>query len=162
MCAYDFSKHKDKHSETESKLKIPIVNNMALSFMMLATQELSSKASHLERANGLLDQVLKSDPKNEKALLRKCGVLVDLNCLKECEEILEKLNLIAFDSANSQAVYMEIKRIKQRIEDIRNPKKEIPNVVLSQQPKKNGFDKENDWYYQKKQFEEQYQLIKKA
>lgn len=67
--------------------------------------------------------MLKSDPKNEKALLRKCGVLVELNGLKECEEILEKLNLIAFDSANSQAVYMEIKRIKQRIEEKKNPKK---------------------------------------
>jgi hypothetical protein len=94
----------------------------------------------------LLDQVLKSDHRNEKALLRKCGVLIDLNGLKECEEILEKLNLLAFDSANSQAVYMEIKRIKERIEEKRNPKKETPNSVS----KKNGFDKENDWYYQMK------------
>jgi hypothetical protein len=38
---------------------------------------------------------------------------------------------------------MEIKRIKERIEQKRNPKKESKNGA----PKKNGFDKENDWYY---------------
>jgi len=35
--------------------------------------------------------VLKSDPKNEKAMLRKCGVLVDIGKIPECREILEKL-----------------------------------------------------------------------
>ena len=152
MCAYDFSKHSDKRQETESKLKIPIVNNMALSFMMLANEDAPNKQEYLQKANGLLDQVLKSDPKNEKALLRKCGVLIDLNGLKESEEILEKLNLLAFDSANSQAVYMEIKRIKERIEDKKNPKKEVINNTPTNgnTPKKNGFDKENDWYYQMK------------
>ena len=40
---------------------------------------------------------------------------------------------------------MEIKRIKNKIEEKRNPQK--PKKVV---PKKNGFDKANDWYYQMK------------
>jgi len=71
-------------------LKIPIVNNMALAFMILSKSTLD-EAKYLDRANSLLDQVLKSDPKNEKALLRKCGVLVDTGKIPECKEILEKL-----------------------------------------------------------------------
>ena len=71
-------------------LKIPIVNNMALAFMILSKSTLD-EAKYLDRANSLLDQVLKSDPKNEKALLRKCGVLVDTGKTPECREILEKL-----------------------------------------------------------------------
>lgn len=47
MCAYDFSKHSDKRSETESKLKIPIVNNMALSFMMLANEDAPNQQKYL-------------------------------------------------------------------------------------------------------------------
>lgn len=65
-------------------MKIPIVNNMALAFMLLAKEEPKQEKVYLERANGLLDQVLKSDPNNEKALLRKCGILVDLGRIKEC------------------------------------------------------------------------------
>ena len=71
-------------------LKIPIVNNMALAFMILAKTTLD-EAKYLERANSLLEQVLKSDPKNEKAMLRKCGVLVDIGKIPECRQILEKL-----------------------------------------------------------------------
>ena len=100
LCAYDFSKHKEKIKETESQLKIPIVNNMALSFMLLAKQD-AGNVKYLQRANGLLDQVLKLDPNNEKAMLRKCGVLIDLGSVTECQQILEKLNVVAFDSANS-------------------------------------------------------------
>ena len=109
-------------------MKIPIVNNMALSFMMLANEEPNMRLKYLEKANGLLEQILKIDPKNEKALLRKCGVLVDLGGLKECEELLERLNVIAFDSAKSQAVYMEIKKIKQRMEDKKNGKITTPTA----------------------------------
>ena len=76
--------------ETEMSLKIPIVNNMALAFMILSKTTLD-EAKYLDRANSLLDQVLKSDPKNEKAMLRKCGVLVDIGKIPECREILEKL-----------------------------------------------------------------------
>ena len=101
LCAYDFSKYKSKKQETESKLKIPIVNNMALSFMMLAKEDSFNEIRYLQKANGLLDQVLKSDPNNEKALLRKCAILVDLGSINECYLLLEKLNVIAFDSAKS-------------------------------------------------------------
>ena len=155
LCAYDFSKYKKSKKETEMSLKIPIVNNMALAFMILSKTTID-EAKYLDRANSLLDQVLKSDPKNEKAMLRKCGVLVDIGKIPECREILEKLQVIAFDSKNSQAVYQEIKRIKQKIEEKLNPPK--PKKVV---PKTNGFDKENDWYYQMKQFQQQNERIKK-
>jgi hypothetical protein len=68
--------------ETETTLKIPIVNNMALAFIFLAKEDPSRQKEYLERANGLIDQVLKIDPNNEKALLRKCGVLIDLGNIK--------------------------------------------------------------------------------
>jgi len=62
----------------------------------------------------LLDQVLKIEPKNEKALMRKCRVLVDIGGkenFQQCESLLKILNEVAFDSAKSQAVYMEIRKI---------------------------------------------------
>jgi len=58
---------------------------------------------------------LKIEPRNEKALMRKCRVLVDLGGdanYKQCENLLSILNEVAFDSAKSQAVYMEIKNIR--------------------------------------------------
>ena len=64
------------------------------------------------------------------------------------------LNEVAFDSPKSQAVYMEIKNIRQNIEDKKsgvNKKKTAP----SKKQKVNDFDKENDWYYQKKMFLEE-------
>ena len=33
---------------------------------------------YLQKVSNLLDQVLKVEPKNEKALMRKCRVLVDI------------------------------------------------------------------------------------
>jgi hypothetical protein len=63
---------------------------MALAFMIMSKCT-SDEIKYLNKANGLLDQVLRSDPKNEKAMLRKCGVLIDLGNIKECREILDKL-----------------------------------------------------------------------
>ena len=40
--------------------------------------------------------MLKIDPMNEKALMRKCGVLVDLKEKKECEKMLKLLEEVAF------------------------------------------------------------------
>jgi len=152
LCAYDFTKYKNRKKETEAanmSLKIPIVNNMALAFMILS-KTTSDESKYLSRAMRLLDQVLKIDPNNEKALLRKCGVVLDLGSIQECREIIDKLQVVAFDSANSQAVYMEIKRINQRIEEKLNPKR--TEVQTAKVVPKNGFDKENDWYYQMKLF----------
>ena len=70
---------------------------------------------YLQKVSNLLDQVLKIQPKNEKALMRKCRVLVDIGGnqnYQKCEECLKILNEVAFDSPKSQAVYMEIKNIR--------------------------------------------------
>ena len=61
--------------------------------------------------------------------------------------LLKILNEVAFDSAKSQAVYMEIKNIREKME---TKKTGVKKVAPKKQPKKNGFDKENDWYYQRK------------
>jgi len=37
LCGYDFSTYKDK-KDTEKLLKIPIVNNMAMVFMLMAKE----------------------------------------------------------------------------------------------------------------------------
>mmetsp|Transcript_5468 Transcript_5468/g.9256 ORF Transcript_5468/g.9256 Transcript_5468/m.9256 type:complete len:197 (-) Transcript_5468:455-1045(-) len=76
---------KEERSEIEQKLKVPVLNNLALCL---------SNQHHFERAIQMLDQVLKVDPKNEKALLRKSNALVE-SCefdraerlLRECEEV---------------------------------------------------------------------------
>ena len=51
---------------------------------------------NLIRSKGLIDQVLKIDQKNEKALMRKCNILIDLGELKECEKQLKNLEEVAF------------------------------------------------------------------
>ena len=65
------------------------------------------------------------------------------------------LNEVAFDSAKSQAVYMEIKNIRDNMEEKKSGVKKAPPAAKKQVPKKNGFDKENDWYYQRKLFEKE-------
>ena len=44
---------------------------MALNLMHMGDKE--------DECNKLLDNILKLDPKNEKALMRKCNILLDLN-----------------------------------------------------------------------------------
>jgi hypothetical protein len=79
---------------------------------------------------------------------------------------LKVLNEVAFDSAKSQAVYMEIKNIKENMEEKKSGVKKTPPA--SKMPKKkvfNEFDKEkakeNDWYYQRKLFEKELDLKQK-
>ena len=81
MCGFEFGNPKKlseekKHSIT-FKLKIPILSNMALNLMHMGSQE--------EECNKLLDNILKLDPKNEKALMRKCNILLDLGKKEECK-----------------------------------------------------------------------------
>jgi hypothetical protein len=44
-----------------------------------------------DECNKLLDNILKLDGKNEKALMRKCNILLDLGKPEECKLILPKL-----------------------------------------------------------------------
>jgi len=60
---------------------------------------------------------------------------------------------VAFDSAKSQAVYMEIKNIRENMEEKKSGVKKT--APAAKKVKVNGFDKENDWYYQKKMFQEE-------
>eukprot|EP00355_Strombidium_rassoulzadegani_P009259 CAMPEP_0168621092 /NCGR_PEP_ID=MMETSP0449_2-20121227/7502_1 /TAXON_ID=1082188 /ORGANISM="Strombidium rassoulzadegani, Strain ras09" /LENGTH=72 /DNA_ID=CAMNT_0008662173 /DNA_START=301 /DNA_END=519 /DNA_ORIENTATION=- len=72
---------------------------MALSFMRLAEVNIVSLEeadSFLFRAKSLLEQVLRSDDMNEKALLRLSNVLIDLNAFDQCEKNLSKLQEVAF------------------------------------------------------------------
>ena len=98
--------------------------------------------------------------------MRKCRVLVDIggkNNFRQCESLLKVLNEVAFDSAKSQAVYMEIKNIRENMEEKESGvKKTPPASKMSSKKGKNGFDKEkakeNDWYYQRKLFEKELDL----
>ena len=93
-----------KKQEIDTNLKIPIVNNMALAFQKLANKEDEHQTDYLQKVSNLLDQVLKIEPRNEKALMRKCRVLVDIGGKEnynQCEELLKTLNEVAFDSAKS-------------------------------------------------------------
>ena len=71
LCALDFKTCTNEVTEEQAKMadvqmKIPVLNNMA--------QCMIKKDMH-ERANDLLDEVIKLHPKNAKATARK------LNCM---------------------------------------------------------------------------------
>ena len=103
LCGVDFKKfniNKQQKSDIDFRLKIPILNNMALSLMtpFSASQNQKWFRENLNRSKNLIDQVLKIEPKNEKALMRKCNILIDLGDLKECEKQLKGLEEVAFQS----------------------------------------------------------------
>lgn len=55
---------------------------------------------------------------------------------------------------------MEIKNIRENMEAKKSGVKKVPPAA-KKTPKKNGFDKENDWYYQRKLFEKELELKQK-
>lgn len=55
-------------------------------------------ANYLVRSSDLIDQVLKIDPRNEKGLMRKLTILVEMGDKKKYEEFLSKLEDVAFQS----------------------------------------------------------------
>lgn len=55
-------------------------------------------ANYLVRSSDLIDQVLKIDPRNEKGLMRKLTILVEMGDKKKYEEYLSKLEDVAFQS----------------------------------------------------------------
>ena len=70
-----------------------------------------------EECNKLLDNILKLDGKNEKALMRKCNILLDIGKQEECKSLLSKLCEVAFQSERSQIIYTEINSLNDRIEN---------------------------------------------
>ena len=59
--------------------------------------------------------MLKIDPRNEKGLMRKLNILVELGEQKQYEKILSELEDVAFQSEQSQIVYNHIKKTRERI-----------------------------------------------
>ena len=43
----------------------------------------------------MIEQVLKIDKNNVKAIMRKCNILIDMGEVEKCKENLEKLNEVA-------------------------------------------------------------------
>lgn len=121
---------------------------MALAMMNLGHM----MAGSMERASLLLDQVLKIEPKNEKALMRKCNVLLDLGQKDKCLAMMKTLEEVAFQSERSQTIYQEITNLKERME------KNMSRQQHIQAKAKEEFDRkkvqENDWYYQHKKEQE--------
>lgn len=71
--------------------------------------------NYFERSRDLIDQVLKIDPRNEKALMRKLNILVELGESKQYEPMFKLLEDVAFQSEQSQIVYNNIKKLRERI-----------------------------------------------
>ena len=65
----------------------------------------------------MIDQVLKIDASNAKALIRKCHVLIELGKPDDCNSLLGRIEEVAFQSDKSQLLYNEIKDIRERIKD---------------------------------------------
>ena len=59
------------------------MSNMSLNLMHMGGRE--------EECSKLLDNILKLDNKNEKALMRKCNVLLDIGKPEECKQLIPKL-----------------------------------------------------------------------
>ena len=100
LCGFEFNKNKlKKHEVTyiDNKLKLPILNNMSLSLINLG----KSNQQCLAQANNMIDQVLKIDGRNSKALIRKCHVLIDLSKGDDCEPLLKIIEEVAFQSDQS-------------------------------------------------------------
>ena len=89
LCGLDFGKDitPEQKSDTEKKLKVPILNNMALCLI-------NDKKPN--RALQMLELVLQIDPSNEKALLRQCGAHIDLVEFDKASKVLKQLDNLAF------------------------------------------------------------------
>ena len=82
LCALDFKSCKDEVSEDQAKMadvqmKVPVLNNMAQCMI---------KKDLAERANDLLDEVLKLAPKNAKATARKLTCMMKLGQIYAVEK----------------------------------------------------------------------------
>lgn len=72
LCGFSFKDDdvtKEAIKEKDVELKVPILNNMALCLI---------RSKKYERALSMLDQVVKIDPKNEKAHMRKCMAYIEM------------------------------------------------------------------------------------
>ena len=63
----------------------------------------------------MLEMVLKSDSKNEKALLRKCSAHIYLVEFDKANKIIRQLEEIVDKSENKASVLSEIKSLKSRM-----------------------------------------------
>jgi len=78
LCGFDFGDKLTPEQQSRiTKLQVPIMSNMSLNLMHMGGRE--------EECNKLLDNILKLDSKNEKALMRKCNILLDLGKPEECK-----------------------------------------------------------------------------
>ena len=81
---------------------MPILNNMSLSFYQRGfaciEEQPSVALNHFIRSKDLIDQVLKIDARNEKGLMRKLNILVELGEQAQYDKILKVLEDVAFQS----------------------------------------------------------------
>ena len=71
----------------EKKLKVPILNNMALCLI---------NDKKVDRAIQILEMVLKIDANNEKALLRMTSAHIDNVDFDKANKVLKQLDEVAF------------------------------------------------------------------
>ena len=98
---------------------------MSLSFMQQGTQVMEEKPQvalgYYDRSKNLIDQVLKIDEKNVKALIRKCSILVEFGEKMQYTKCLKFLEEIVFQIDNSSKIYVQtnaqLKKIRDRISE---------------------------------------------
>lgn len=112
---------KEKKKQIDSDLKMPILSNMSLSYYQRGfaciDEQPKSALNHFTRSSDLIDQVLKIDPRNEKALIRKCSILIEQGKTKDYEKLMKTLEDVAFQSERSQILYNNLKKMQLRIEE---------------------------------------------
>ena len=77
---------------------------------------------------------MKIDPRNEKALMRKANILVELGDNSKLEPLLKQLEDVGFQSANSQLVYNHIKKVRERMAQNPTPLKNRKPVIKPKEP----------------------------
>jgi ribosomal 50S subunit-associated protein YjgA (DUF615 family) len=64
---------------------------------------------------------LKIDPRNEKGLVRKLSILVELGATKQIDSIMKILEDVAFQSDRSQVIYSNINKLRERMAEKATP-----------------------------------------
>mmetsp|Transcript_31588 Transcript_31588/g.48285 ORF Transcript_31588/g.48285 Transcript_31588/m.48285 type:complete len:165 (+) Transcript_31588:164-658(+) len=108
LCGLEFGKDatEDQKREVDAQLKIPILNNLAICLIQL---------KRYPQALQMTDQVLRIDPLNEKALMRRSTALVEFTEFDKAEKVIAQLEEQLSISKNEQVLREHITKTKARI-----------------------------------------------
>lgn len=140
LCGFDFKKtlSAEKKNEVDKTLKVPVLNNLAKCLM---------KQKKYQRAMDMLDQALKVDKVDEKALLRKAECFIELGNHDRANGIFNDLDMIA--EKRETFTNKEMNKLKTKMKKTSKGEKEFAKALFSAKEslydeKKNAKTKEEE------------------